>query len=123
MAVMMKKRILLVCVLILAFAGCSRWAQVRPLPSPSPVSGPVTMSSARVTPSTTGMMVVLHRVEVTADSVTGWEDGRRVAYARDQVLLLERTETSPWTWVIVATLALALVGYLKLREAIRNTDF
>lgn len=109
------RTIFLMC-LLLAAAACTRWQPVRPVPVPSADAAPVAMRSARVTPRETGRMAVLHRVEVTADSVTGWTEGapdpsgllrgsgQRVAYARDQVLLLERAEYNPWG-VLASTLA------------------
>jgi hypothetical protein len=84
--------------LLVALAGCTRF-QVHTLPPPD--EGPVTFAAARVTPRTTGMMVVMRNVRVTADSVIGTGEGapdpsgllrrpgQRVAVHRGEVLLFE----------------------------------
>jgi hypothetical protein len=86
--------------LVLA-AGCTRWELAPAVP---PAEAPAV---ARVTPSTTGIMVVLHDVQVTADSVVGYRVARpdglapaparaRVALHRSEVLVFERAVTDPW---------------------------
>lgn len=109
---------LLAVLLVIAAAGCSRWQAPRALPPPT--DAPVTLPAARVTPRTTGTMVVLRDVRITADSVIGWGEGApdpsgllrgsrtRVAVHRSQVLVFEPANENPWTGG--AALSLLLLG-------------
>lgn len=117
-AVSVIPRLLLPLLLLGASAACSRWQMVRPLPAPE--AGAVQISSARVTLRQNGDVVVLHDVQVTADSVIGWRAGdpdrsgllsgssRRMAVHRDQVLVLDRSVPDPVGIVAAATLATLL---------------
>src|SRR5688572_28613312 len=90
---------LLAVLLAAAAAGCTKWEPPRALPAPE--EGPATYAAARVTPRTTGMMVVMRNVRVTADSVIGTGEGtpdpsgllrgtgQRMALHRSEVLLFE----------------------------------
>lgn len=85
--------------LVAAAAGCTRWAPPSALPAPE--EGAFTFAAARVTPRTTGRMVVWRDVLVTPDSVIGRGEGapdpsgllrgsrQRVALHRAEVLLFE----------------------------------
>jgi hypothetical protein len=109
---------LLAVFLVIAAAGCARWQAPRALPPPA--EAPVTLPAARVTPRTTGMMVVLRDVRITADSVIGWGEGEpdrsgllrgsrtRVAVHRSQVLVYEPANQNPFTGG--AALSLLLLG-------------
>lgn len=101
--------------LVAAAAGCTRWDPPRALPAAD--EGPVTFAAARVTPRTTGTMVVLRNVRVTPDSVIGRGEGApdpsgllrgpgsRVAVHRSEVLLFEPAVPDGWATVGGALLA------------------
>lgn len=105
--------------LVAAAAGCTRWNPPRALPAPD--EGPVTYAAARVTPRTTGRMVVMRDVRVTADSVIGTGEGapdpsgllrgsgQRVALHRSEVLLFEPAVPDPWA-TAGAALSVVLVA-------------
>lgn len=107
----------LVLVMLVAAAGCTRWEAPRTLPAPE--EGAVTFASARVTPRTTGRMVVWRDVLVTPDSVIGRGEGapdpsgllrgsrQRVALHRAEVLLFEPVEPD-----FLATAGVALSAVL-----------
>lgn len=97
----LRARRALLCAAVLAAGGCTRWQHVPQ--GPSPQGEPGTVRAARVTPSSTGRMIVLRNVEITADSVIGWRQadgferrGERVALHHGQVLVFERAVTDPW---------------------------
>jgi hypothetical protein len=84
---------------LITVVGCTRWDPPRALPAPG--EGPITFAAVRVTPRTTGRMVVMRDVRVTPDSVIGRGEGapdpsgllrgtgQRVAVHRSEVLLFE----------------------------------
>lgn len=121
---------LLALLLVAAAAGCTRWAPPSALPAPE--EGPVTYASARVTPRTTGMMV-MHNVRVTADSVTGRREGapdrsgllrgpsKRVALHRSEVLLFEPAEPDGWATVGGALLAVLVAFGLYVADAVGSS--
>lgn len=99
---------------LIAASGCMRWRQVRTLPSAE--EGPVSFRAARVTaaqpasPIRLSPPVVLHGVQVTADSVIGWRDGAaaRVAFPRDRVRVLEARRIDLRGTVGVTTLVIVV---------------
>lgn len=109
--------------LLIALAGCTQWQAPRALPPPE--DGPVSVPSARVTPRTTGMTVVLRNLQITPDSVIGWEQAvdpsgllrgpaRRVAVHRDEVLVFEpvvRESRATAAGIIVGVVVVALGVY------------
>jgi hypothetical protein len=106
-------RLALVAVVV-ASSGCTRWEHVRTMPSPR--EGSVWLESVRLTPRDTGIMMVLHDVQITADSVIGWQSWRegmrsrtRVAVHRSQVLALDSRGPSRWGTVAMATLGILAV--------------
>jgi hypothetical protein len=108
----MKRIALLPLGVLMAAGGCTHWKYVPEFPEPR--EGPSTFGAARVTPGGNGMILVLRDVEVTADSVIGWEgeqrrDRRRVALHRDQVLMFERRAVDPWRTGSAAVLAVLVV--------------
>jgi hypothetical protein len=110
---------LLAVVLMAAAAGCTKWDPPRALPAPE--EGPATFAAARVTPRRTGMMVVMHNVRITADSVIGRSEGapdpsgllrgpgQRMAVHRGEVLLFEPAVPDLWA-TAGAALSAALVA-------------
>ena len=87
------KCIALLSLAVLSLAGCTRWQYTHPLPAPG--EAPRTFGVARVTVPA-GTMMELRDVEVTPDSVIGWEGERRVAVPRSQVAVFDRRVTDPW---------------------------
>lgn len=79
---------------ILAASGCSRWVYTNPRPAPG--DAPVTFGAARVTAVDGITTQVLRDVEVTADSVIGWQGPYRFAFPRSAVLVLDRREIDAW---------------------------
>lgn len=114
------------CLLLMALAGCTQW---RLMPSvPPPDASGRTIGSARVTPRQTGMMVVLHDVQITRDSVIGWRAGdpdpsgllsgprSRMALHRDDVLVFERLAPRRGAAAVVgaALTLLAILSFVAL---------
>jgi hypothetical protein len=102
--------------LLMAGAGCTRWQYTYPLPAPG--EAPRTFGAGRVTTVDGGTMLVLRDVEVTPDSVIGWQgetEGRRqrIAVHRSQVLVFDRRVTDPWKTAGASVLALVTV-YIAL---------
>jgi hypothetical protein len=83
---------------------------------PSPREGSVWFEGVRLTPRETGIMMVLHDVQITSDSVAGWQSWRegmrsrtRVAVHRSQVLVLDSRGPNRWGTAAMAMLALLAV--------------
>lgn len=107
-------RLALVAVVI-ASSGCTQWRHMRTMPSPR--EGSVSLESVRLTPRETGIMMVLHDVQITQDSVIGWQSWKeglrsrtRVAVHRSQVLVLDSRGPNRWGTAAMAILAILAVG-------------
>jgi hypothetical protein len=91
--------------LLMGAAGCMRFA-ARPVPAPE-ACGWRAIRQARVT-TTESAYYVLRDVQVTADSVTGWDTAsnrRRIALHRSQVRRFEQQRVD-----VIRTGLLATVG-------------
>jgi hypothetical protein len=106
--------LLLAAAFVLALSGCTQWRHVPAIPSPR--EGSVLLESVRLTPRETGITMVLHDVQITADSVIGWQSWRegmrsrtRVAVHRGQVLVLDSRGPSRWGTAAMAMLAILAV--------------
>lgn len=113
----MRFRFAAVLPLCLLAAACTSW---RPVATPAPG----TVRQARVT-SVENAVFVLHDVQVTADSVTGWHEvatdplqaghRQRIAMHRSQVRTFEQSGTDPVKTGLLAVLiagAVAVIRYL-----------
>lgn len=130
LAVPMKTIARLLAVLLpIAVSGCLGWKPVRTLPSAE--QEPISLRAARLTtthdasPIRGPTVVVLRDVQITADSVIGWQNGAadRVAIRRSQVRGIESRALDRWRTAGVATLVVLGAYAGVLWYALAGSDF